>query len=378
MRKGFAGLLLIAIIASVLFSLRAYNKEPLYHSQSYVFGTLVDISIYGESEQRAKSLSNQVLQDFQRLNNQLHAWKPVNNNQPSELGALNAAFAAGKQPIAISPQLVDMLVNATALSVKSHGMFNPAIGHLIGTWGFQRDEFSAVVINDEKIKALVKSKPRMTDIVITNNTAYSNNPNVKLDLGGYAKGYALDMAAHYLRQQKVKNALINIGGNIIAIGQHGNKPWRVGIQHPRKPAAIATLDLVDGWAIGTSGDYQRYFILNGKRYCHIIDPRNGYPVQHTQAVTVLIPPQPGAGVLSDVASKPIFIAPAADKAKAAANMGIQYFMVIAQQPISQRSNGQQPNAEQSNILVSPALAKKLDWLDSDVKNNSHVKVLTLR
>ena len=84
--------------------------------------------------------------------------------------------------------------------------------------------------------------------------------------------------------------LINIGGNIIALGQHGNKPWRVGIQHPRLPTAIATLDLPDGWAIGTSGDYQRYFMLNGNRYCHIIDPRTGYPSQHTQEVTVLVPP----------------------------------------------------------------------------------------
>jgi len=362
MHKRLAGLLFIAILAIGIFGIRAYNQEPLYHSQSYVFGTLVDISIYGETDERAKLLANHVLQDFQHLHNQLHAWKPVSNNEPSELGALNNAFAQGKHPIAISPQLANMLIDATNLSVKSQGLFNPAIGHLIGTWGFQRDEFSAVEIDDEKIKNLVKANPRMTDIVIQNNTAYSNNPGVKLDLGGYAKGYALDMAADYLRKQQVKNALINIGGNIIAIGQHGAKPWRVGIQHPRKPAAIATLDLADGWAIGTSGDYQRYFILNGKRYCHIIDPNTGYPVQHTQAVTVLIPPQANAGVLSDVASKPIFIAAANDKAKAASAFGIQYFMDIDQQ---------------SNIFVTNAMAQKLDWLDPDINKNTHVKFVTL-
>jgi thiamine biosynthesis lipoprotein len=120
--------------------------------------------------------------------------------------------------------------------------------------------------------------------------------------------------------------------------------------------------LADGWAIGTSGDYQRYFMLDGKRYCHIIDPRSGYPVQHTQAVTVLIPPQKNAGVLSDVASKPIFIAAAEDKAKTAATLGIQYFMVIDQQ---------------SSIFVSSALAHQLEWLDPEVKKSSHVKLVTL-
>lgn len=352
MRKGLATLLFLAILAIGVFSLRAYTQEPLYHSQSYVFGTLVDISIYNEPDDRARLLANQVLQDFQQLHNQLHAWKPLANQQPSDLGALNMAFAQGKKPIAISPQLASMLSDVTNLSVQSQGLFNPAIGQLIGTWGFQRDEFSAATIGDVKIKTLVKSNPQMTDIVIQNNTAYSNNPAVKLDLGGYAKGYALDMAATYLRQQQVKNALINIGGNIMAIGQHGDKPWRVGIQHPRKPAAIATLDLPDGWAIGTSGDYQRYFTLDGKRYGHVIDPRTGYPVQHTQAVTVLIPPQINAGVLSDVASKPIFIETAENKAKAASMLGIQYFMVIDQQ---------------SNIFVTQPMAQKLRWLESNLK-----------
>jgi len=362
MRKWLFSLSFIAILAAGAFIFSNYSREPLYHRQSYIFGTLVDISIYGEPDARASLLTNQIFSDFQQLHDQLHAWKPVSSSQPSELGALNAAFAKGKQPVAISPQLAAMLTDATALSVKSQGMFNPAIGQLIGLWGFQRDEFSAVSIDDDSIRKLVNAKPRMTDIVIRGNTAYSSNPSVKLDLGGYAKGYALDRAAEYLRKQGVKNALVNIGGNIIALGKHGDTPWRVGIQHPRKPAAIATLALDDGWAIGTSGDYQRYFMRNGKRYCHIIDPATGYPVQHMQAVTVLIPPQANAGVLSDVASKPIFISSAENKAKAAAMLGVQYFMAIDQQ---------------SNIMLTEAMAKKLEWLDTDAKNKAHVKRIAL-
>lgn len=356
MRKGLTTFFLVILFGLAVFGLNAYRKEPLYHSQGYIFGTLVDISIYGEPEARARLLSNQILHDFQLLHHQLHAWKPAAGHQVSELGKLNQAFAQGKNPVTVTPRLAHMLAEATSLSVKSQGLFNPAIGHLISTWGFQRDEFSAVNIDDEKIKSQVSNTPQMTDIVIAGNHVYSNNPAVKIDLGGYAKGYALDKAADYLRKQKVKNALINIGGNIIALGKHGDQPWRVGIQHPRQPTAIATLDLPDGWAIGTSGDYQRFFMLNGKRYCHIIDPHTGYPVQHTQAVTVLIAPQAlgetQSGVLSDVASKPIFIATTENKVKAAAFFNIHHFMFIDQQ---------------SKISVTKEMATKLRWVDTNVK-----------
>ncbi|PPC82355.1 MAG: thiamine biosynthesis protein ApbE [Methylotenera sp.] len=362
MRKGLSRLLIVAVCSIALMGYMQYSKPSLYHSKSYVFGTLVDISIHGEPKERAQALSNVIMQDFQHLHQQLHAWKPVTVNENSELGALNLAFAAQSKPIAISRLMQEILLDATKLSQRSNGLFNPTIGHLIGTWGFQADEFSATNIDDKKISAFVSANPSMGDIVVANQTAYSINPSVKLDLGGYAKGYALDRATRYLRQQNVKDALINIGGNIIALGQHGDKPWRVGIQHPRKPSAIATLDLPDGWAVGTSGDYQRYFVLDGNRYCHIIDPRTGYPVQHTQAVTVLIPPQPvgqtQAGVLSDVASKPIFIESAKRKAEIAHAMGIQYFMVIDQS---------------SQVLVTPEMQAKLAWLDEDVKK--HVQII---
>jgi len=117
-----------------------------------------------------------------------------------------------------------------------------------------------------------------------------------------------------------------------------------------RSAAIASLDLPSGWAIGTSGDYQRYFELDGKRYCHIINPATGYPVQNVQAVTVLIPPQINSGVLSDVSSKPIFIATPEARTTAALRMGVQNFLVIE---------------SEKNIQVSPEMAKRITWLDHD-------------
>ena len=333
-------------------------KGPLFHSQSYVFGTLVDISIYGETDERAATLANHVHQDLQNLHRRLHAWKPASVEQLSELGQVNAAFAQGRS-LTVAPDLAAMLMEAQQLSAQSDGLFNPALGHLIGTWGFQRDEFSPQPIATLAIQKWRDAKPSMADIVIEGERIHSNNRAVKLDLGGYAKGYALDRAAAYLRQQGVQHALINIGGNIIAMGQNGDQPWRVGIQHPRLPNAMATLDLHDGWAIGTSGDYQRYFMLDGQRYCHIIDPRTGYPAKHMQSVTVLVPPQAvwkaGAGVLSDVASKPLFIAGNAQSEHYAHIFAIQDYLLIDDNAVG---------------YVSSTLAKKLHWLAMPAKLNT--------
>lgn len=330
-------MLRILILCSVLL-LAGCTPDKTHQSQSYVFGTLVDITIYGESDARAEALTSHVQQEFQRLHDSLHAWKPG-----SDLSKLNDAFAAGKK-ISITPELVMLINDATQISQQSDGLFNPAIGGLIHLWGFQRDDFSPVRPDPQIIKSLVAANPQMSDIVIEGGTAWSRNPTVKLDLGGYAKGYALDLAAQYLRKEKVHGALINIGGNIMAIGQHGDRPWRVGIQHPRKPQPIATLDLPDGWAIGTSGDYQRYFELDGKRYCHIINPATGFPGTGVQAVTVLIPPGKNTGAWSDAASKPLFLSGREHWLQAAQKLNLQYAMLID---------------DQGQVYLTPNMQKKI-------------------
>lgn len=306
----------------LLLGLAGCAKEPIHQQQGYVFGTLVEVTIYGQEEARARELAGQVFRDFDRLHGMLHAWKP------GTLSDMNAVFARSPARAAIPPELAPIIRHAALLSETSGGLFNPAIGKLVSLWGFHRDEFSPLRPDPQAIAALVKADPKMTDIVIDGSEFYSTKPAVQVDLGGYAKGYALDLATAYLRSQGVKNALINIGGNIMALGSRGDRPWQVGIQHPRKPGPIATLNLRDGEAIGTSGDYQRYFILDGKRYCHIIDPRTGYPVQGTQAATVLTAGGAQPGTLSDVASKPIFIAGVPGWRAAAKAMGVQNVMLI--------------------------------------------------
>lgn len=280
--------------------LASCGKEPFYQEQAYVFGTQVDVSIYGEDETKARAATVAVMHEFQRLHDMLHAWKP------SELSSLNAAIAQGKS-LQVSPELAAMLKDAAQVSAQSGGLFNPSIGGLIQTWGFQADDFKAKLPDAKKVAALVKANPGMSDLMFSSRNVGSRSKAVKLDLGGYAKGYALDRAVAILKEQGIHNALINIGGNVMALGMHGTRHWMVGIQHPRKPGPLAVLELRDGEAIGTSGDYQRYFELDGKRYCHLIDPRSGYPVQDVEAVTILTHGE-HAGLRSDSNSKPLFIA----------------------------------------------------------------------
>lgn len=314
------------------------SSHQVYQQQRYIFGTLVEVSIYGESKAHADEMIDKVMQKFGQMHLELHAWKP------SDITRLNQAFAEGKKE-KISPEIARILRDATRLSDASGRLFNPAIGNLIGLWGFQNDEFKPVRPDPEKIGKLVAENPEMDDIAIgKDDVAYSRNPAVRLDLGGFAKGYALDVAASMLHEAGVKNALINIGGNIMALGRHGNRPWHVGIQNPRGSGAIAELDLDDGEAIGTSGDYQRYFILDGKRYCHIIDPRTGNPAQGVRAVTVLIPSGAHAGALSDAASKPLFISGVAGWRKAARQIGVDQALLID---------------ASGKIHITPAFAKRI-------------------
>ncbi len=290
--------LLLGLCAVLLV---ACSRTPLQEQQAYVFGTRVEVIVVSSEAEQGRQAIAAVLREFDRLHRAYHAW------QPSELSALNESIAAGK-PHTVSPELAAFVAEAQALSKQGDTLFDPGVGQLIRLWGFQADEFKAELPPKADIDRWLAGKPSIADIAIDGNTIRSRNRQVALDFGGYLKGVALDRAADILRDMGIRNALINIGGTVMALGSKEGKKWRVGIQHPRQAGPLATVTLDDGEAIGTSGDYQRYFEVDGQRYPHLLDPRSGYPASHTQAVTVLIPAGAKAGTRSDAASKPIFIA----------------------------------------------------------------------
>jgi thiamine biosynthesis lipoprotein len=293
-----------ALTLFLIFCLAACSKAPLHRQESYVFGTRVEVLIAGLPEAQAHGAAAAVLREFDRLHRTYHAW------QPSELSDLNAAIAAGKAA-EVTPEMAALIKDAQRLSALGDGLFDPGIGALIRLWGFQSDDFAAKLPDPQALAAWRAAKPGIADLVVDGLKVTSRKRGAlqpQLDFGGYLKGVALDRAALILRAQGATNALVNIGGNVMALGTKNGERWRVGIQHPRAPGPLATIALEDGEAIGTSGDYQRYFEFEGRRYCHLIDPRSGEPAMHTQALTILVTPREGAGTLSDAATKPLFIA----------------------------------------------------------------------
>lgn len=318
-----------------------------------MFGTRVEVVVHGVPEAQAHAALGEVLREFERLHRAYHAW------QPSELTALNEAIAAGR-PHRVSAELAGLIRTAQALAAAGDHLFDPGIGRLIALWGFQSDEFTPRLPDAEALARLVAAKPSIADLTVADDgTVTSRNPAVALDFGGYLKGVALDRAAALLKARGIDNALINIGGNVLALGSKGGVPWRVGIRHPRSELGgenvIATLALRDGEAIGTSGDYQRFFEFAGRRYCHLIDPRSGAPAQGTQSLTILIPGGADAGMRSDVLTKPLFIA-GEQWSQLAHRLAVGHVLRID---------------AQGKIFVTPAMRERLTFTPDDL----HITVM---
>ncbi|OGB24927.1 MAG: thiamine biosynthesis protein ApbE [Burkholderiales bacterium RIFCSPLOWO2_02_FULL_57_36] len=326
---------LFLVLLSVLSG--CARNDAVHRTQGHVFGTRVEVSIHGESQQRAGELSAKVLREFDRLHHKFHAW------QPSALTELNDAIARG-EPYQADAETVDILKAAAMLAESSDNLFNPAIGRLIRLWGFQSSDIKRQAPSAAEIKRWVDANPRMTDLRFDGAVISSRNKAVMLDLGGYAKGYALDRAARILRAEGVKAALINVGGNMLAIGRPGDRPWTVGIQDPRGEGSIAVMELHDNEAIGTSGDYQRYFMKDGKRRPHIIDPRTGESTDLVASVTVVTSGGSDAGTRSDGHSKPLFLAGPQHWRAMAERLGLQEVMLID---------------TDRNVEMTPAMRKRM-------------------
>jgi thiamine biosynthesis lipoprotein len=152
-----------------------------------------------------------------------------------------------------------------------------------------------------------------------------SNEQIQLNFGAFAKGYAIEKSIKTLQQFGITDAVINAGGDLKVIGQHGTRPWHVGIRDPRNAdGVIASLDVANGESVFTSGDYERNFTYNGQVYHHILDPRTGYPAMQTQSVTVI---HTDAGI-ADAAATALFVAGPDNWHRIAKNMGIKFVMLI--------------------------------------------------
>jgi thiamine biosynthesis lipoprotein len=342
------------LILLVLLSLGACSKPQYEFNETvFTFGTLVEITIVGSDEQTANRAYTAALDDLNYMHSTWHAW------QHNALSRINSLLKTGGS-FSLAPSVQPLITQAKTLSRQSNGLFNPAIGELINLWGFHSDERDdSPPPLDENIKALLDAAPSMDDVVIEGLSMRGTNKHLRLDFGGFAKGVAVDVVINHLREFGIGNAIVNAGGDLRAIGDKYGRPWRIGIRNPNSEGVIASIDIEGDESVFTSGDYERYFEDNGKRYHHIIDPRTGYPAANTRSVTVLH----DSGAVADAASTALFVAGPNNWPDIARSMDIQHVMLIASDGRVQMSR-----AMAKRIRFENGFSPEVTVIDLTVKN----------
>jgi thiamine biosynthesis lipoprotein len=244
-----------------------------------LMGTRVSVELWHDDETRGRALVEEVMSEYRRIDTDMSTYKPE-----SAISAVNAH--AAERPMPIAAELYSLIARSLELSAASRGAFDityESVGYLYDFRARQRPDDRQIA---ERLGAidyrhvLLDSATRSVRFAV---------PGVRINLGGIAKGYAVEHGARLLRAQGVEHALLNAGGDTRVIGDRRGQPWIVGIRHPRREDQVITrLPLVDE-AISTSGDYERFFEDGGKRYHHIINPRTGRPTEDVLTVTVIGP-----------------------------------------------------------------------------------------
>ena len=327
-------LLLLLLVLPGACSRDDTTNASLHQSQLLALGTLVDISLWDVDEKLADQAIHDIDGRLHRIHEDWHSWLP------GRLHDINTALANG-QDVELTDDEMELLQHASRLAAQSDQLFNPAIGHLIGLWGFHSDSPEGPPPPDSAIQKQLQLKPRMSDLVFSGHTLRSNNKAVQLDVGAFAKGYAIDQAIALLRQRGINNAIVNAGGDLRAIGRHGQRPWRIGIRHPTAAGVIASVEVQGDESVFTSGNYERFYEYQGQRYHHIIDPRNGYPAKHSLSVTVIHQD----ATTADAAATALFIAGPERWSTIARQMGIDQAMLID---------------EHLTVYMTPAMAQRVE------------------
>jgi FAD:protein FMN transferase len=262
----------LAALASCLLLAAGCSRQaaPLTRTEIDLLGTVCTVTLYeGGTEKTLEAVFSRLHQIEDRM---------TNNREQSEVSRVNQA--AGSHPVPVSPDTFQVITEGLARSRTGGGLFDITVGPLVKLWGIGT-EHARIPLEKEILAARSLIDYRMVALDESARTVFLQRPGMVLDLGGIAKGYASDEAARILRENGVRRALINLGGNVVTVGvKPGGARWRIGIQDPGKPRGehlgVVT---VGQTAVITSGVYERYFDENGVRYHHIMDPRTGYPAR---------------------------------------------------------------------------------------------------
>lgn len=298
-------------------------SRAMVRDERVLFGSPIELLLPGGAPRDARE---EVLAGLAAMNARWNAWKP------GDLDDLNAALRNGR-PHVTPPALRSMIESAARLEIASQCRFNPAIGAWVGAWGFQRDVLRPGTGPDAATVASWQAqRPSLQHLRLRGHTVSSVRRNVQLDFGAYAKGIALDWALDRLARHGVRDALLNLGGNLAAMGRVDGRPWQVGIRNPHGPGLAATVAVRGREAVVTSGSYERWRLVDGVRRTHILDPATGMPAAGLDSVTVVH----RNAALADAAATALLVAGPHRWQAVARSMGIDQALVIDREGRLQR------------------------------------------
>lgn len=283
--------------ATILRSIPAAEPPVRYEDSHNSMGTVFTVVAYGRDSQYLSEVVREVFEEFDRIDAQMSNYKPS-----SELSEINRE--AARRAIVVEPKLFHLIQDSLRQSQESDGAFDITVGPLIKAWGFFRGE--GRVPGDEELAEVMRHVGfRHVHLDLARREIRFDIEGVELDLGAIAKGYALDRAAEILRANGVTQALVSSGtSSFYALGSPpGERGWKVSIRDPFDKQKAADVIRLKNYSLSVSGNYEKFFKLNGKVYSHIFDPKTGRPVENMLSTAVLAP----RGEQSDALSTALYV-----------------------------------------------------------------------
>jgi thiamine biosynthesis lipoprotein len=281
------------LVVTLLLALAGPARADWHAREEAIMGTRIAVEVWHDDPAEATKAIDAVIAEMHRVDALMSTYKPE-----SQLSRVNREAAAG--PVRVDPELARLVARALVFSGMSGGAFDITYASV----GYLYDYRAGRHPTDAEIEAALPAiNWRHVAVDLPASTIRFLRPGVRIDLGGIAKGHAVDSSVAILAARGIRQATVTAGGDSRIIGDRGGRPWIVGIRHPDdRERVIARIPLEDA-AISTSGDYERYFDEDGVRYHHIIDPKTGRSAHGVRSVTIIAP----ESTLAEGLTKSVFI-----------------------------------------------------------------------
>ena len=279
--------------AAVLGRFLSGRRAGWMKREEAIMGTSIVVELWADERAAGEAAISAVMDEMHRIDRAMSPFK-----EDSELSRINRE--AHQAPVPVSAEMARLIVRAAEFSELSGGAFDityAAVGHLYDYRNRVRPSDAEL----EKARAAIGWRGLVLDSQA--RTVRFAKPGMRIDLGGFAKGHAVDNAAAILRRRGIAHAMVSAGGDSRVIGDRRGRPWTIGIRDPRRPGRVAAMLPLEDVSISTSGDYERYFDADGTRFHHLIDPATGKSPREIQSVTILA----DDGLTSEALSKIVFV-----------------------------------------------------------------------